>query len=252
MKKVFIGVLAALMLFAFTACENNAPQTPIMGNQIEGVELVSAPDYIIGIDDDIDPAKVELNVIKNDGSKVSYTGTELNLKAPTTLSTINNCAVTYGNLTFYVNIPAYNWDEITAVDLSGATTKTIKTTDTTISTDGITVTVSYAKGTRSGVAIGDVVKNGDEITFSENKTVADFGYKDGQKINIEMCTYCVDELAVFQSVDAQPNAFVRCLVKVNVLIMVVYGFSECLCGIDKQMGMGAGFVFAIISQAFRK
>ena len=184
MKKVFIGVLAALMLFAFTACENNAPQTPIMGNQIEGVELVSAPDYIIGIGDDIDPAKVELNVIKNDGSKVSYTGTELNLKAPATLSTINNCAVTYGNLTFYVNIPAYNWDEITAVDLSGATTKTIKTTDTKISTDGITVTVSYAKGTRSGVAIEDVVKNGDEITFSENKTVADFGYKDGQEINM--------------------------------------------------------------------
>ena len=184
MKKVFIGVLAALMLFAFTACENNAPQTPIMGNQIEGVELVSAPDYIIGIGDDIDPAKVELNVIKNDGSKVSYTGAELNLKAPTTLSTINNCAVTYGNLTFYVNIPAYNWDEITAVDLSGATTKTIKTTDTKISTDGITVTVSYAKGTRSGVAIEDVVKNGDEITFSGNKTVADFGYKDGQEINM--------------------------------------------------------------------
>ena len=184
MKKVFIGVLAALMLFAFTACENNAPQTPIMGNQIEGVELVSAPDYIIGIGDDIDPAEVKLNVIKNDGSKVSYTGTELNLKAPTTLSTINNCAVTYGNLTFYVNIPAYNWDEITAVDLSGATTKTIKTTDTKISTDGITVTVSYAKGTRSGVAIEDVVKNGDKITFSENKTVADFGFKDGQEINM--------------------------------------------------------------------
>ena len=184
MKKVFIGVLAALMLFAFTACENNAPQTPIMGNQIEGVELVSAPDYIIGIDDDIDPAKVELNVIKNDGSKVSYTGTELNLKAPTTLSTINNCAVTYGNLTFYVNIPAYNWDEITAVDLSGAKTKTIKTTDKEISTEGITVTVSYAKGTRSGVAIEEAItKNGDKITFG-GKTVADFGYEDGQEINM--------------------------------------------------------------------
>ena len=183
MKKVFIGVLAALMLFAFTACENNAPQTPIMGNQIEGVELVSAPDYIIGIGDDIDPAEVKLNVIKNDGSKVSYTGTELNLKAPTTLSTINNCAVTYGNLTFYVNIPAYNWDEITAVDLSGATQKTIKTTDTWISTEGITVTVSYAKGTRSGVAIEEAItKHGDKITFSGN--VASFGYKVGDEINI--------------------------------------------------------------------
>ena len=185
MKKVFIGVLAALMLFAFTACENNAPQTPIMGNQIEGVELVSAPDYLIGIDGVVDTAKVELNVIKNDGSKVPYTGAELNMKSDLKLTEeITPVAVHYGSLTFYVNLPAYNWDEITAVDLSGAKQKTIKTTDTEISTEGITVTVSYAKGTRSGVAIEDVVKNGDKITFSENKTVADFGYKDGQEINM--------------------------------------------------------------------
>ena len=184
MKKVFIGVLAALMLFAFTACENNAPQTPIMGNQIEGVELVSAPDYLIGIDGVVDTAKVELNVIKNDGSKVPYTGAELNMKSDLKLTEeITPVAVHYGNLTFYVNLPAYNWDEITAVDLSGAKQKTIKTTDTEISTEGITVTVSYAKGTRSGVAIEKAItKHGDKITFSGN--VASFGYKDGQEINM--------------------------------------------------------------------
>ena len=184
MKKVFIGVLAALMLFAFTACENNAPQTPIMGNQIEGVELVSAPDYLIGIDGVVDTAKVELNVIKNDGSKVPYTGAELNMKSDLKLTEeITPVAVHYGNLTFYVNLPAYNWDEITAVDLSGAKQKTIKTTDTEISTEGITVTVSYAKGTRSGVAIEKAItKHGDKITFSGN--VASFGYKVGDEINI--------------------------------------------------------------------
>ena len=184
MKKVFIGVLAALMLFAFTACENNAPQTPIMGNQIEGVELVSAPDYLIGIDGVVDTAKVELNVIKNDGSKVPYTGAELNMKSDLKLTEeITPVAVHYGSLTFYVNLPAYNWDEITAVDLSGAKQKTIKTTDTEISTEGITVTVSYAKGTRSGVAIEKAItKHGDKITFSGN--VASFGYKVGDEINI--------------------------------------------------------------------
>ena len=184
MKKVFIGVLAALMLFAFTACENNAPQTPIMGNQIEGVELVSAPDYLIGIDGVVDTAKVELNVIKNDGSKVPYTGAELQMNSNLTLTKeITPVAVKYGDLTFYVNLPAYNWDEITAVDLSGAKQKTIKTTDTEISTEGITVTVSYAKGTRSGVAIEKAItKHGDKITFSGN--VASFGYKDGQEINM--------------------------------------------------------------------
>ena len=184
MKKVFIGVLAALMLFAFTACENNAPQTPIMGNQIEGVELVSAPDYIIGIDDGIDPAEVKLNVIKNDGSKVPYTGTELQLTPPSKLSTVNNCKVQYGNLTFYVNIPAYNWDEITAVNVSGAKQKTLKSTATEISTEGITATVSYANGTRIGVAIDEVLtKDGDAISFG-GKTVAQLGYKEGDEINV--------------------------------------------------------------------
>ena len=185
MKKVFIGVLAALMLFAFTACENNAPQTPIMGNQIEGVELVSAPDYLIGIDGVVDTAKVELNVIKNDGSKVPYTGAELNMKSDLTLKDeITPVAVHYGSLTFYVNLPAYNVEGITAVDLSGAKQKTIKSDATSISTDGITATVSYAKGTRSGVAIEKVItKGGSEISFGE-KTVADFGYKEGQEINV--------------------------------------------------------------------
>ena len=184
MKKVFIGVLAALMLFAFTACENNAPQTPIMGNQIEGVELVSAPDYLIGIDGVVDTAKVELNVIKNDGSKVPYTGAELQMNSNLTLTKeITPVAVKYGDLTFYVNLPAYNY-EITAVDLSGAKQKTITTTAQEISTDGITVTVSYEKGTRSGVAIKDAIeKSGEKITFG-GKTVADFGYKVGDEINI--------------------------------------------------------------------
>ena len=182
MKKVFIGVLAALMLFAFTACENNAPQTPIMGNQIEGVELVSAPDYLIGIDGVVDTAKVELNVIKNDGSKVPYTGAELNMKSDLTLKDeITPVAVHYGSLTFYVNLPAYNVEGITAVDLSGAKQKTIKSDATSISTDGITVTVSYANGTRSGVAV-ETVFGKKQIDF--DGTVASYGYKDGQEINV--------------------------------------------------------------------
>ena len=106
MKKVFIGVLAALMLFAFTACDNKAPQAPLMGNQIEGIELVSAPDYLTY--ETIDPAKVQLNVIKNDGSKIPYTGTELQMEVPTTLKAgANAVKVTYAGLDFYVNIPAY-------------------------------------------------------------------------------------------------------------------------------------------------
>ena len=117
MKKVFIGVLAALMLFAFTACDNKAPQAPLMGNQIEGIELVSAPDYLTY--ETIDPAKVQLNVIKNDGSKIPYTGTELQMEVPTTLKAgANAVKVTYAGLDFYVNIPAYA-PELFTFDVSG-------------------------------------------------------------------------------------------------------------------------------------
>ena len=158
-KSILIGALVVLLLAGFTACSNNTPTSPIMGSQIEGVELVSAPDYLIGLDK-IDPSKVQLNAIKNDGSKVPYTGTELGLEAKEITKASNVCKVQYGDLTFYVTIPGYEWDitDITEVNVNGAETKTLKLTDTALSIKGVKATIAYEKGTRS-VELSEVIKS---------------------------------------------------------------------------------------------
>ena len=144
MRKVFIGVLAALMLFAFVACDNNAPQAPLMGNQIEGVELVSVPDYLYG--EKIDPAKVQLNVVKNDGSKIAYTGTELQMDAVTLNADTTAVAVTYAGLNFYVNVPAYAVELVT-FDISGIKASTISLGSSDVfDITGTTVMATYDGG----------------------------------------------------------------------------------------------------------
>ena len=46
-KSILIGVLAALMLFAFTACEQNMPSTPLYGAQVESITVAEQPVYIV-------------------------------------------------------------------------------------------------------------------------------------------------------------------------------------------------------------
>ena len=84
-KSILIGALVVLLLAGFTACSNNTPTSPIMGKQVEGVTLVSAPDYIYAgsfdlggltyeFEDKIDPAALELEVLFNDGTRTKYKG----------------------------------------------------------------------------------------------------------------------------------------------------------------------------------
>ena len=165
MKKVFIGVLAALMLFAFVACDNNAPQAPLMGNQIEGVELVSVPDYLYG--EKIDPAKVQLNVVKNDGSKIAYTGTELQMDAVTLNADTTAVAVTYAGLTFYVNVPAYE-PELITFNISGikATTISLGASDK-LDITGTTVTATYDGGKIKDITEAWFAANDQEINAKD-------------------------------------------------------------------------------------
>lgn len=165
MRKVFIGVLAALMLFAFVACDNNAPQAPLMGNQIEGVELVSVPDYLYG--EKIDPAKVQLNVVKNDGSKIAYTGTELQMDAVTLNADTTAVAVTYAGLTFYVNVPAYE-PELITFNISGikATTISLGASDK-LDITGTTVTATYDGGKIKDITEAWFAANDQEINAKD-------------------------------------------------------------------------------------
>ena len=75
MKKVFIGVLAALMLIAFTACEQTPVELPkaVVSATIrqEGVFLVGQP---------FDASKFVVDVTYSDGSVVPLTGTNVTVE----------------------------------------------------------------------------------------------------------------------------------------------------------------------------
>ena len=157
-KSILIGVLAALMLVAFTACDNSAPQTPLMGNQIEGVELVSAPDYLVGIDSVIDPAEIKLNVVKNDGTKIPYTGKELGIGTDVIKSTMNAVPVKYGTFTSYVNIPAYSVEAVN-INVTGLVQTTVeKDASAKISLEGVAVSYVY-DGTKERKVDADLMKD---------------------------------------------------------------------------------------------
>ena len=135
------------MLFAFTACENSAPTSPIYGKDILGVSPVTVPDYIEG--ETLDPADVTLKVLFDDDTSANFTGTELNLTKATDMKLAagtNVFTATFNGKTFNVNIPAYK-PELVTFNVSGIKQDYISLeSNATIDLDGITVTVTYNNG----------------------------------------------------------------------------------------------------------
>ena len=192
MKKVFIGVLAALMLFAFTACENSTPNTPLYGKSVMAVTLTEQPDYIVGYDT-IKPEDLKVRVTYNDNSYTDYTGVEL--KASVSDNLIGNELTAVGitvpgvvvdstnGVGYSVTVKAYQPDKANiTVDVSGAEQKTIALTASEISLEGVTATVPYGNGSSKTYDVEKVFGQ-DKITFG-GKTVADFGYKAGAEVNV--------------------------------------------------------------------
>ena len=152
-KSILIGALAVLMLVAFTACENSAPTAPLYGKDIQGVSVVSAPEYVVYDselkaaihefkDDVLNPADVKLRVTYNDDSYDEYTGSELGMTAGTLVAGSNTRTVTIGTATFNVVINAYEAESV-VFNVSNATTRTVSTADTKISLEGVTVEAVY-------------------------------------------------------------------------------------------------------------
>ena len=158
MKKVFIGVLAALMLFAFTACENSTPNTPLYGKSVMAVTLLDQPDYIKGYDT-IKAADLKIRVTYNDNSYTDYTGVELKVADGTTAIdkiytpvtvTVPGVSTAVSNSStsdYSVNVVAYEPDlENVTFDVSGAEQTTIALAATSLSAKGVTVTIPYGNG----------------------------------------------------------------------------------------------------------
>lgn len=177
-KSIFCVALAALMLVAFTACENSAPTTPLYGKEVLSVVVTSVPEYIVG--ETVDPSAVSLRVNYNDNSYDEYTGIELGM-APSTLSeTVNTLPVSVGGKDFNVVINAYNPEGYT-LDFSGMIADTMAS-DADLTLEGLVIGVVYngdkvktqtapaeskipATVVASFIA-GEKLKVGDEFTIS--------------------------------------------------------------------------------------
>lgn len=147
-KSILVGVLAAMMLFAFTACDNSTPEAPIYGNAtVVGASLASAPDYLEG--EKLDPSEITVNVLLNVGDPIAYNGTEMGIVVgdDDILSAgANTVAVTIPGTELKYDITVYAYEiEAVTVNLNPVQT-TISLSEPKLSLEGISASITYGGG----------------------------------------------------------------------------------------------------------
>ena len=86
MKKcILIGALAALMLFAFTACEQQVPN--FIEKTPTAMSVVSTPEYLVG--EKADPNQIKVEIVYANGDVETKTAATLGMVA-TTLNGLQN------------------------------------------------------------------------------------------------------------------------------------------------------------------
>ena len=145
MKKSILTIaLAVMLVFAFTACNNTAPTSPLFGKQIQGVSLVSAPDYVAG--ETLDASAVTLKVNFDDNTSMNFKGSELGLTMSGALAAGSNAATaTIADLEYTVNINAYAIEGFN-IDISTIKADTVVRDATTVPSNGATIDVVYNGG----------------------------------------------------------------------------------------------------------
>ena len=124
MKKVFIGVLAALMLFAFTACDQQIPEIPKKDVQVLSAEIIEGDlGYLVGRE--FDPSRYTVEITFNDLSTTTVGGASI-LTAESTFGDqpgAQKITVNYGNTTAVNPVYVYAYAAASlSVDASAAAT----------------------------------------------------------------------------------------------------------------------------------
>ena len=153
MKKVFIGFLAALMLFAFTACENR-------GSNLSMIYSVNATagDTVYLPGETVDPTEFEYEIVYTDGSVGNATATDFQW-INTVVENSSNTDGTYTVTGYYkgnanwtvtpkVNVGtvteiSVNDDNLADTPLYATSTAEDKYRDDTIDPSGLVITVKY-------------------------------------------------------------------------------------------------------------
>lgn len=184
MKKVFIGVLAALMLFAFVGCDNSTPvvETPKTLSEI-GYRVVGDTNYISG--EAFDASAFEFIAIYGDGSSEVIPATDL-MTATEILTNATNAAakkfveLSYLNGSKSVKVPVtvYPINDV-AVSGTPATQYAAKggvagsATDTTnFDKTGLTVTGQYKENNE---VVYSIALDADDYTVTYDSQATSVG-----------------------------------------------------------------------------
>ena len=115
MKKcILIGALAALMLFAFTACEQQVPN--FIEKTPTAMSVVSTPEYLVG--EKADPNQIKVEIVYANGDVETKTAATLGMVATTLNGMQNKVSLSYGTTldgkpaTFEVVVPAYEIESV--------------------------------------------------------------------------------------------------------------------------------------------
>ena len=161
-KKVFIGVLTALMLFAFTACDSQVPGYKVaVGITAE----TSKTEYLVG--EIIDPSTIIATVEFSDGSTQTFTGAQLGVSAVAMDEGSEPVTVTYGASlsqggdssvsapSATVTLMGYEAEKITIANLPTTAAWDTTSSKPVIDQSGITAVVEYNDGKVRELNSGD-------------------------------------------------------------------------------------------------
>ena len=149
MKKYFIGVLAALMLFAFTACEPQGIEYPTESSGF-GVRTVGDTTYLEG--EDFDFRGLEVVQIYKDGSTKPVAAEDLTVSNGENLSSSSKVTINYlGKEVISELEPVVKGINAITVDASTATTQYVSETgsasdSSSFDKTGLVVTGQYKEG----------------------------------------------------------------------------------------------------------
>ena len=182
MKKVFIGVLAALMLFAFTACEQQGYKIPT-GLTVEATRT----SYLEG--EAIDFSTITGTVEYSDGSTKTVPGSALTANTNKANSAEPVLRLMYGGsssgVAAAVNLTVYGNDDITALQVTAPTTAKASATSLTADAvatlpDGtttnvkVTITVSVPSAIGEATLTATKVEVGTEDLTKDAKGLEDW------------------------------------------------------------------------------
>lgn len=180
MKKVFIGVLAALMLFAFTACDQKIPEIPKKDVQVLSAEIIEGDlGYLVGRD--FDPSRYTVEITFNDLSTTTVGGASI-LTADTSFGKnagAQKITVNYGNTQSVNPVYVYAYDAASiSVDASAATTtyEQGKFYPDAIDKDDLVVTVVRTDGVEETLANDEyTVETAPGTTATSGVVIVKFG-----------------------------------------------------------------------------